>query len=233
MVDPNKRKPHIFLGKNGKREPYTYGGPGPRDSTIIPPHNRQQHGQALQNQLQTVATEQDQLVQEAEDYDLELPMGIQVEFESFPGVELAVASLADSRQGNVSGKYSYPSHQLRFDVKRPLESLDAFRKRINRQARDEEEGTNSAPQDSNWVLGSQFRHKGSIHRDTWTGSAADLAERGQVVVYPATGWWRTRTRLQRSDKQACYALIVSISVPDADVDIYSEVENAIAIQQAT
>lgn len=134
---------------------------------------------------------------------------------------------------NVSGKYSYPSHQLRFDVKRPTESLDDFRRRINRQARDEEEGINKAPQDPNWMLGSQFRHKGSIHRDTWTGLAAELAEREQIVVYPATGWWRTRTRLQRVDKKARYALIVSISVPETDIDIYTEVENAIAIQQAT
>lgn len=134
---------------------------------------------------------------------------------------------------NVSGKYSYPSHQLRFDVKRPLESKDDFRKRINRQARDEEEGTHSTAQDSNWMLGSQFRHKGSLHRDTWKGTAAQLAERGDIAIYPAQGWWRTRARLERYNKSARYALIVSILVPEADIDIYSEVESAIAIQQAS
>lgn len=131
----------------------------------------------------------------------------------------------------VSGKYSYQSHGLRFDVKRPLESPPDFRKRINRQARDEEEGTTSAPSDPDWLLGAQFRHKGSIHKDVWRGKAADLAERGQIAVYPAMGWWRTRTRLERYDKSARYALVVSIAVPGVDVDIYSDVSAQIPVEQ--
>lgn len=131
----------------------------------------------------------------------------------------------------VSGKYSYQSHGLRFDVKRQLESPEEFRKRINRQARDEEEGTTKAPADPDWLLGSQFRHKGSIHKDVWRGKAADLAERGQIAVYPAMGWWRTRTALGRYDKEARYALVVSIAVPGVDVDIYSEVSAQITLEQ--
>jgi hypothetical protein len=131
----------------------------------------------------------------------------------------------------VSGKYSYQSHGLRFDVKRPLESPEEFRKRINRQARDEEEGTTKAPSDPDWLLGAQFRHKGSIHKDVWRGKAAELAERGQVVVYPAMGWWRTRTALDRYDKEARYAMVISIAVPGVDVDIYSEVSAQIQVEQ--
>jgi hypothetical protein len=132
---------------------------------------------------------------------------------------------------NVAGKYSYASHQLRFDVKRPLESLDAFRRRINREARDAESGTATGPGDAGWLLGHQFRHKGSIHKDVWKGKAADLAERAQIAVYPAMGWWRTRTALQRYDKTARYALVVSIRVPDVDVDIYNEVVAKIQVAQ--
>lgn len=132
----------------------------------------------------------------------------------------------------VSGKYSYQSHGLRFDVKRPLESSDEFRKRINRQAREEEEGKTKGPTDPDWLLGGQFRHKGSIHKDVWYGKAADLAERGQIAVYPAMGWWRTRTKLQRFDKEARYALIVSIAVPEIDVDIYGVVSSLITAAPA-
>ena len=124
---------------------------------------------------------------------------------------------------NIASKYYYPSHQLRFDVKRPSESLDQFRSRINRQARDIEHGSNRAPTDSDWLLGPQFRHKGSVHKDIWKGTAADLAERGFIAVYPAMGWWRTRTKLQRYDKMARYALIVSIAAPEVDVDLYTEI----------
>lgn len=131
----------------------------------------------------------------------------------------------------VKGKYSYQSHGLRFDVKRPLESTDDFRKRINRQARDEEEGTSQGASDPNWLLGSQFRHKGSIHKDVWSGKAVELAERGQLAIYPAKGWWQTRTRLERFDKPARYSLVISISAPDVDTDIYTEVLNKVAVEQ--
>jgi len=131
----------------------------------------------------------------------------------------------------VKGKYSYPSHNLKFDVKRATESLDDFRKRINRQARDEEEGVPNKTTDPDWLLGSQFRHKGSIHKDVWSGTAADLAERGKIAIYPAIGWWKTRTKLECYNKSARYALIVSISVPDVKINIYDEVFNQLEIEQ--
>lgn len=131
----------------------------------------------------------------------------------------------------MTGKYSYQSHGLRFDVKRQLESVEEFRKRINRQARDEEEGTTTSPTDPDWLFGAQFRHKGSIHKDIWKGRAADLAERGQIAIYPAMGWWRTRRALDRYNKEARYSLVVTISVPDVDVDIYSEVSAMVTVEQ--
>ena len=123
---------------------------------------------------------------------------------------------------NVSGKYSYPSHQLRFDVKRPDESISQFKSRVNRNARAEEQGVTRSTGDSNWQLGN-FRNKGSIHKDVWKGSAAELAERGQIAIFPAMGWWRTRKKLNHIDKQARYALVISITAPEADIDIYSDV----------
>lgn len=131
---------------------------------------------------------------------------------------------------NVAGQYSYASHQLRFDVKRPLESLEEFRKRINRDAWDSEHGRTKGPSDPDWLLG-RDRHRGSIHKDIWRGKAAALAERGQIAVYPAMGWWRTRKSLQRYDKKARYALVVSIRAPEVDVDLYSEVLTRVAVPQ--
>jgi len=122
---------------------------------------------------------------------------------------------------NVSGKYSYPSHQLRFDVKRPSESTGDFQARLSREAQSAERGATSVP-DPNWLVGSA-RNKGSIHKDIWRGSAADLAERGQIAIYPAMGWWRTRKNLQHWDKDARYSLIVSIAVPEVEVDLYSKI----------
>lgn len=131
----------------------------------------------------------------------------------------------------VSGRYSYQSFGLRFDVKRAVESVDDFRKRINRQARDEEEGTSSTSADPDWLIGPSQRHRGSVHKDVWKGRAVDLAARGALAIYPAMGWWKTRTKLERFNKEARYSLIISIKVANENVDIYSEILNKIEVQQ--
>ena len=133
-----------------------------------------------------------------------------------------------SRRG-VRSRYRYESHGLRFDVKRPFESTDQFRKRINLAARDEEEGTRrSSDSDPSWLIGTQGRHRGSLHGDIWHGTAADLASRETIAVYPTAGWWKTRPAMERYDQEARYALVVSIKAPEVDVDLYTEVANLIA-----
>lgn len=128
---------------------------------------------------------------------------------------------------NVSSKYRYPSHQLRFDVKRPTESMAEFKARISRASQSAGMGNvHTGNGDPNWLLG-EFRHRGSIHKDVWRGSAIELSERGVISVYPATGWWRTRTKLESFNKIARYALIISIEAPEVDADIYTEIQNLI------
>ena len=134
-----------------------------------------------------------------------------------------------SRRGFRS-KYRYESHGLRFDVKRPHESVDDFRTRINAAARDEEEGTRDRQgKDPDWLIGTQTRHRGSLHGDIWRGSAADLASRGCLAVYPVVGWWKTRQALARYNRAARYALVVSIKAPEVDVDLRTEVANQIGV----
>lgn len=133
-----------------------------------------------------------------------------------------------SSRGSTS-KYHYASHRLRFDVRRPLESVDDFIARVNAAAAQEENGEQSDPKDPAWMLGDRQRHRGSIHQDVWTGTAADLANRGQIAVYPAAGWWRTRPKLGRYDLPAPYALLVSIHTKETETDLY----NAVAQQLTT
>jgi Subtilase family len=129
----------------------------------------------------------------------------------------------------VKSRYRYESHGLRFDVKRAAESDDDFRTRINAAARAEEEGTRTRTEDPKWVVGTQNRHKGSLHSDIWRGRAADLASRGVIGVYPALGWWKTRTALERYNKVSRYALVVSIDARHLDVDLYTPIANQIGI----
>ena len=129
----------------------------------------------------------------------------------------------------LKGRYRYESHGLRFDVKRPTEDETPFRMRINMRARDEEEGTyEGGGSDPAWRLGTKLRHLGSIHSDTWIDNAAEFADRGILAIYPALGWWKTAKKLERYNKQARYALVVSIKAPEANVDLYNVITQAIA-----
>lgn len=134
-----------------------------------------------------------------------------------------------SRRGR-SRRYAYESHGLRFDVRRPTEAVDQFRKRINAAARAEDDGRRPTSNDPHWLIGPQNRHKGSLHGDIWRGTAADLASRDRIAIYPASGWWKTRPALERYDLPAPYALVVSIKAPEADVDLYAEVASLVNAQ---
>lgn len=132
-------------------------------------------------------------------------------------------------------RHRYASHSLRFAVKHASETLPEFRCRINKVARDEEEGGlsgNNGSGDDNWFLGPTIREHGSIHSDWWTGTAADLASRDAIGVFPVGGWWKEKGFLGRYDNAARYSLIVTIKVAGAEVDIYTPVANQIAIVTA-
>lgn len=126
-------------------------------------------------------------------------------------------------------RYRYPSFLLRFDLNSPGEGQDEFVHRINAAVRDEENGHpgTESPAD-HWVIGSHGRDKGSIHSDIWKGTAAQLAGSNLVAVSPRIGWWRERAYLGKYAELGRYALIISISTPEVDVDIYTPVAQKVA-----
>ena len=135
-----------------------------------------------------------------------------------------------SRRGH-RGRYRYMSHGLRFDVNTPEESEQEFLLRLNKAARDEELGlTKTTTSDAaRWEIGPDARSVGSIHSDTWHGTAVELAQRGFVGVFPVIGWWRERPHLGRCDREARYALIVSIRTEEVTADIYTPVANQVGV----
>jgi hypothetical protein len=120
-------------------------------------------------------------------------------------------------------RHRYASHGLRFDVKAPTESIEEFRKRLNQRALDEDEDRPTTADSEGWFLGEQARNKGSIHCDVWTGTAADLAERGVIGVCPVSGWWKDQPKRDRGALGARYALVISIETEAENVDIWTPV----------
>lgn len=123
-------------------------------------------------------------------------------------------------------RHRYQSHSLRFAVKRTLESVSAFRARINKAVIAEEQGLAVDTGPDNWSLG-RIRNVGSVHSDYWYGTAADLAKRAAIGVYPIGGWWKENPGHHRFDQKVRYALIVSIRAVNGTIDIYTPVRNQI------
>ncbi len=128
-------------------------------------------------------------------------------------------------------KHRYQSYGLRFDIKRPTDSDDnEFLKRITKSAWDEDEGSPfTTADDRSWTIGPKLRCKGSIHSDVWTGTAAQLASSGSIAVYPVTGWWKERPRLERWDRSVKYSLIISLETDAIETDLYTPIANLIDI----
>ena len=124
-------------------------------------------------------------------------------------------------------KHKYASHGLRFAVKRAEEGMPAFRRRINKAARDEDNTGVSSGADAGWFLGPRLRNKGSIHSDVWEGTATDLASRHAIAVYPTGGWWRQKPALERAERRIRYSLIVSLEA-QVGVDLYTPIQTVIA-----
>jgi hypothetical protein len=127
-------------------------------------------------------------------------------------------------------RHRYASHALRFAVKRSLESVAGFRQRINRAAEaEEQDDVAGVAGGDDWLLGS-IRDRGSIHSDIWRGSAAELATRDAIGIYPVSGWWKEKPALQRWERSARYALLVSIRAPEAEIDLYNAIANKLTVE---
>ncbi len=127
--------------------------------------------------------------------------------------------------------FRYGSCGLRFEVKRALEDLESFDRRVNRISRQAAPGFVPARDDGQeWQIGADMRTRGSLHSDIWRGTAADLAEKGYVIVKPVRGWWSDRPHLGRWEDKIRYSLIVTIETERQDVDIYTPVETQVAIK---
>lgn len=126
-----------------------------------------------------------------------------------------------------TGRYVYPSHGLRFAMRRPEDSVESFRRRINTRARIDGDRPPTLETEAGWLFGaSQQQAAGSLHTDIWTGSAVDLASKGSIAIYPVAGWWKNRRAYDQSELGVEYSLVVSIEAPE--VDIYTPVAQQIS-----
>lgn len=123
-------------------------------------------------------------------------------------------------KGSMLDPARYRSFGLRFDLKRPMETEGRFQRRRNAAMGDKIPG---GEDDKHWDFGPKAIAAGSLHCDTWTGTAVELASRDQLAIYPVMGWWRNRPGQERYLDKARYALVVTLEAPEAGIDLQAEV----------
>ena len=132
-----------------------------------------------------------------------------------------------------NNRYRYPSYGLRFHLKRPEESSEEFQQRININTQEENderpEDTQSHSYRDHWTIGSTLRNRGSIHSDTWTGSATELCNCNEIIITPIGGWWKYRYNLKMGESKTRYSLIISLYTDELEesIDLYTPVQNIV------
>ena len=119
-------------------------------------------------------------------------------------------------------RYRYPSASLYFDLKAPTETTDSFIARHNQL---DDEPTLARSASSRWKIGVRNRQAGSVQSDWLECTAAELAECGQIMIFPGPGWWKEQ-KIDKIDNLIKYALIVSMETKETP--IYEEIAQIIA-----
>ena len=128
--------------------------------------------------------------------------------------------------GNIGWKdrYSYRSCGLRFDIKNSMESIEDFKKRVNKAARaDDVNWRNEVGSSVPWYLGVNNRDVGSIHSDFMCLPGVEFANVNGIAVYPVGGWWKERRKLKKYNEKIRYSLIISLSTKKTDIDLYTPI----------
>lgn len=118
----------------------------------------------------------------------------------------------------------YPSHRLKFDLRRFGESDAKAQSRFN--ALEEDQGFGGT--DDGWIARKRLSGNGTLQHDIWQGPAYELAERDGISIAPVKGWWADIRLSERWKRPVHFSLIVSIRVPNGTANIYQSVKTAIA-----
>lgn len=132
----------------------------------------------------------------------------------------------------VNSKYRYAGCNLRFLVQTATEkSVDNFIARVSNAISDDERNAYQKPGDTTdgWTLGDDLRCRGSIHSDTWSGTAAQLAEMEHLIVFPVDGWWRLRAQHKKYNNRIRYSIVVSLETVGTDLDIFTPIEASVKV----
>ncbi|MGH9759690.1 MAG: S8 family serine peptidase [Blastocatellia bacterium] len=165
----------------------------------IPEQDRTQHGNALLLQVEALKPEMETARADQEEAGLDGGFGLQVEFESFPDIELAFESLAQERSGIELFNVRHDDHSTYATVFVPDGKLDRFERLIQDYLKEKRDSAGRVRDHKALVNAIQQIRAASL-RALWTDDPA---------VFPAQDdemfWWEVWLPI-RGDRAATVGL---------------------------
>ena len=184
---------HFILSGTAETQAYRSRGGGNRPE--IPERNRAQHARKLQGQMNEVRTAAESARQAQQEAGMEESLGIQVEFESFPDIELAFERLAKESLGIELLNVQHDEHRTRATVFVPDGELKHFEELVSDY---QERKTDSIgrPRDRRALIDAIQQIRSASLRALWTDDAEVFPTEDEGPL-----WWEVWLPI-REDQQA-------------------------------
>ena len=194
-ADPRSR--HFVLEGFTETEPYRSSQRGGQ-RFVVPERDRASHGGALQGQIDALRVQADAARDAQEAAGMEEGLGLQVEFESFPEIELAFESLARERSGIELLNVRHVGARTHATVFVPDGKLDHFERRI-RDYLEERRNSAGKARDHRKLVDAIREIRAASLRALWTDTDAEFPTEDEGSL-----WWEVWLPIRR-DRQAVTA----------------------------
>ena len=192
----DRRSRHFIIEGFAETQPYRspqqFGG-----SAVVPVRDRARHGQGLQRQVEALRHQADAArdAQQAAGLD---DLGLRVEFESFPDIELAFESLARERPGIELLNVRQERDRTLATVFVPDGRLDHF-ERLIRDYLEEKRDSIGRARDNRKLIDAIREIRAASLRALWTDTASEFPTEEEGSL-----WWEVWLPV-RTDRQAVIA----------------------------
>ena len=197
MANGTKRSRHFIIKGFAETQAYRRPQPPPRDRVVVPPRDRPHHAGALQRQVEAVRRRAD-AARDAQQAAATDEVGLPVEFEGFPGVELAFESLAREQSGIELLNVRRAGDLTRATVFVPDGKLDHF-ERIVRDYLEERRDSAGKAHDHRTLVDAIRHVRAASLRALWTDTDTAFPTEDEGSL-----WWEAWLPVRR-DRQAVAA----------------------------
>ena len=193
----DRRSRHFILQGFTQTEAYRSPQRG-GSSPLVPERDRAGHGGALQRQVEALRVQADAARDAQQAAGVDEGLGLQVEFESFPEIELAVESLARERSGIELLNVRHVGDRIHATVFVPDGKLDHF-ERLIRDYLEERRDSVGRARDNRKLVDAIAQIRAASLRALWTDADTEFptADEGPL-------WWEVWLPVRR-DRQALLA----------------------------